>query len=270
MSWLSQSGIHGLSIPMMSPLRTILASAERQSKRRLSDLLGRQVGMEIVAECASGAELLTAIRHHRPDLVVLDVPMTDGDLAQVMQQVPAEDQPSLILTGASEREALLAFDVRALDFLIQPIEERRLREAVERVRTQRLQEQDRSVRQRVMNLLAATDDSAKDRRLAVKVGGRVLLVEVGQIDWIQASGNYVKIKAGTEHYTLREGIGRIAQRLDSKAFVRIHRSIIVNAQRIRELQPCNSGEYMVVLKDGKELSCSRGYRSNLRRFIAAY
>jgi two-component system, LytTR family, response regulator len=270
MSWLSESGVHGLSIPMMNPLRTILASAEQQSRLRLSELLAKQIGLTIVAECANSTETVTAIRRHRPDLAVLDVPMTDGDLAQVMRMLPEEDLPSLILTGASEREALLAFEVRALDFLIQPIEERRLQAAVERVRMRQLQDQDRSVRQRVLNLLAANDEPAKDRRLAVKVGGRVLLLEVDQIDWIQASGNYVKIKVGPEHYTLREGIGRIAQRLDSKAFVRIHRSIIVNAQRIRELQPCNSGEYMVVLKDGKELSCSRGYRSNLRRFIAAY
>ncbi len=254
---------------MMNPLRTILASAERQSRLGLSELLGKQIGLEMVAECTSSAETVTAIYQHRPDLVVLDVPMTDSDLARMIRQIPEEDLPSLILTGTSEREALLAFDVRALDFLIQPIEERRLQAAVERARIHRLQAQDRSVRQRVLNLLAATDEPAKDRRLAVKVGGRVLLVEVDQIDWIQASGNYVKIKVGAEHYTLREGIGRIAQRLDSK-FVRIHRSIIVNAQRIRELQPCNSGEYMVVLKDGKELSCSRGYRSNLRRFIAAH
>ena len=255
---------------MMNPLRTILVSAERQSRRRLSELLAKQIGLEIVAECTNSEDMLTAIRENRPDLVVLDVPMADGDLAQVMSQVPKEDLPSLILTGASEKEALLAFDVRALDFLIQPIEERRLQAAVERVRMQRLQSQDHSVGQRVLNLLASKEDPARDRRLAVKVRGRVLLVEVNEIDWIQASGNYVKINAGAEHYTLREGIGRIAQRLDSKAFVRIHRSIIVNAQRIRELQPCNSGEYMVVLKDGKELSCSRGYRSNLRRFIAAY
>lgn len=254
---------------MMNPLRTILASAERQSRLGLSELLGKQIGLEMVAECTSSAETVTAIYQHRPDLVVLNVPMTDSDLARMIRQIPEEDLPSLILTGTSEREALLAFDVRALDFLIQPIEERRLQAAVERARIHRLQAQDRSVRQRVLNLLAATDEPAKDRRLAVKVGGRVLLVEVDQIDWIQASGNYVKIKVGAEHYTLREGIGRIAQRLDSK-FVRIHRSIIVNAQRIRELQPCNSGEYMVVLKDGKELSCSRGYRSNLRRFIAAH
>src|ERR1700691_2967316 len=100
MSWLSQSGIHGLSIPMMNPLRTILASAERQSRHRLSELLARQMGLEIVAECASSAETLAAIRQHRPDLVVLDVPMTDGDLAHVMRQVPEEDLPSLILTGA--------------------------------------------------------------------------------------------------------------------------------------------------------------------------
>src|ERR1700722_12562694 len=99
MSWLSQSGIHGLSIRMMNPLRTILVSAERQSRRRLSELLAKQIGLEIVAECASSAETLTAIRQYRPDLVVLDVPMTDGDLTHIMHQVPEEDLPSLILTG---------------------------------------------------------------------------------------------------------------------------------------------------------------------------
>jgi two-component system, LytTR family, response regulator len=271
MSLLSQSGIYGLDLPMMNPIRTIVASAEPASRSRLRQLLAQHLDLPVVAECESAAEMVTAILEHRPDLAVVDLAMPDGDPSKAIRQLREEDLPALILTGASERQALLAFDLRALDFLIQPIDERRLQTAIERVRAQQFNVRDRSVTQRVLSLLAgATDDSSTNRRIAVKVGSRVLLVEMDQIDWVQARGNYVTIKVGAESYRLREGIGRIALRLDPKAFVRIHRSIIVNARRIRELQPCNSGEYMVVLKDGKELSCSRSYRANLRRLIAAH
>jgi two-component system LytT family response regulator len=107
-----------------------------------------------------------------------------------------------------------------------------------------------------------------DRRLVIKAGGRVVFLQLDEIDWVEAAANYVKLNAGKESYLLREGIGQIAERLDPRHFVRIHRSTIVNIRRIRELQPCNSGEYIVVLKDGKELSCSRGYRPRLQQLIA--
>jgi two-component system LytT family response regulator len=108
---------------------------------------------------------------------------------------------------------------------------------------------------------------AAGRRLIVKSGGRVVFLSFDEIDWIDAAANYVRIYVGKQPYVLRKGIGEIAERLDPTPFVRIHRSAIVNVQKIKELQPVNSGEYIVVLKDGKELPCSRGYRSGLQELV---
>ena len=104
--------------------------------------------------------------------------------------------------------------------------------------------------------------------MAIKTAGRVVLVDMDDIDWVKAAGNYVELKTSSGSYLLREGIGRLSERLDASQFVRIHRSIIVNLRRIKELQPCNRGEYIVILRDGKQLSCSRSYRARLQQLIA--
>ncbi len=106
-----------------------------------------------------------------------------------------------------------------------------------------------------------------DRRFTIKAGGRVVFLSLDEIDWVEAAANYVKLSVSGQSYRMREAIGRIAQRLDSRQFIRIHRSTIVNVQRIKALEPVNGGEYIVILRDGKELSCSRGYRSGLQQFI---
>jgi len=108
-----------------------------------------------------------------------------------------------------------------------------------------------------------------ERRLVIKTAGRVVFVDTNEIAWVEAAGNYVEVNTSGGRYLLREGIGSLAKRLDANQFVRIHRSIIVNVRKIKELQPCNRGEYVVVLRDGKQLSCSRGYRATLQELIAA-
>jgi two-component system LytT family response regulator len=106
-----------------------------------------------------------------------------------------------------------------------------------------------------------------DDRMVIRAGGKVVFLDVKEIDWIEAAANYVKLNVGKDSYLLREGIGSISERLDPDRFVRIHRSVIVNVRKIKELQPCESGEYIAVLRNGKELSCSRGYRTQLQRLI---
>ena len=255
---------------MAYPIRTIIADEEPATRERLRILLGSESGLEVIEECQSGAETLAAVRSLKPDLLLLGIQMPDCDGFEVLRGIFPEDMPIVILTSPHDRHAMRAFEARAFDFLVRPFDEHRLHAAIERVRMERLHLRDRSLTHRLLHLLAeAQRQPVSDLRLAVKVEGRVLLLELDQIDWIEADGNYVRIKAGAESYSLREGISRIYRRLDPKRFVRIHRSIIVNVRRIRELQPCNSGEYMVVLKDGKELSCSRGYRAGLRQLFAA-
>ncbi len=270
MGWISQVDTYFSGMEMMSSMRVIVADAGATSRSRLSELLAGYTNLQVVAVCSNTAEMISATIDLKPDVLLLDLDMPDRDPIAALKSLPAEDMPSIILTAASETWAVRAFEVRALDFLLKPYDSTRLHQAIERVRTERLSAHDRSITYQLLSLLAGAQNGAiPERRIAIKVGGRVLLLEQDQVDWIEADGNYVRVRAGSESYSLREGIGHFHRRLDPKLFVRIHRSIIVNVRRIRELQPCNSGEYMVVLKDGKELSCSRGYRSGLRSIIAA-
>jgi two-component system LytT family response regulator len=272
MSWFPQiePSLDEIQAPYRNPTRAIIADEEAAARARLGILLASEADVEVVAECQSGAETVAAVRSLKTGLLLLSIPLPDCDGFEVLRNISPEDMPMVILTSPHGRHAMRAFEARALDFLVKPLDERRLHAAIERVRMERANVRDRILTYQLLRLLADSQrQPVSDSRLAVKVEGRVVLLELDQIDWIQADGNYVCIKAGAESYMPREAIGRIQGRLDPKRFVRIHRSIIVNARRIRELQPCNSGEYMVVLKDGKELSCSRGYRASLRQLLAA-
>jgi two-component system LytT family response regulator len=137
------------------------------------------------------------------------------------------------------------------------------------MRTELLKAHDRKLTHRILDLLTeAKTGSQTERRLVIKTGGRVVFVDTNEIAWVEAAGNYVEVNTSSGRYLLREGIGSLSKRLDPNEFVRIHRSIIVNVRKIKELQPCNRGEYVVVLRDGKQLSCSRGYRAKLQELIA--
>jgi two-component system LytT family response regulator len=176
--------------------------------------------------------------------------------------------PIVIFTTAYDQYAVRAFEAHALDYLLKPFDQDRLHSAIERARAELLKSTDRDLTNRLLDLLAQSRTESKgDRRLIIKAGGRVVFLDTDDIDWVEAAANYVKLHVGKDSYVLREGIGRISERLDPIQFVRIHRSAIANVRKIKELQPCNSGEYIVVLKDGKELSCSRGYRSGLQQLI---
>jgi two-component system, LytTR family, response regulator len=271
MGWFPQIDSRPRGMGMMIPeIRTIIADDEPVQRERLRYLLAAEPGVEVVAECADVLETIAAVKTHKPNLLWLDIQMIGADGFQDLKNVVATDMPVVIFTSTDHQRVVKAFELRALDYLLKPVGAEQIHAAVEKTRAELLRGSDREFTHRILNLLSgATPQAETDRRLMVKTNGRMILVELDQISWIEAAGNYVRIRVGSESYMLREGIGRIAQRLDSRHFVRIHRSMIVNVRRIKELQPCNGGEYMVVLKDGKQLSCSRGYRANLQEMIAA-
>jgi len=200
---------------------------------------------------------------------LLDIEMQDTDGFLVLNCISRQDMPIVIFTSTNDQYAIRAFEARALDYLLKPFDQTRLHAAMERARSELVKMHDRHLTHRILDLLAeARTGSPTDRRLVIKTGGRVVFVEMDEIDWVEAAGNYVELKTSSGSYLLREGIGHFSARLDPGQFVRIHRSIIVNVRKIKELQPCNRGEYMVVLRDGKQLSCSRGYRTKLQQLIA--
>ncbi len=253
---------------MTTTIRTIVSDDEPLAREKLRILLASEAGVRIVAECRDGRQTIDALQTYKPDLLLLDIQMPGADGFQVLSAIPADDMPLVVFTTAYDQYAIRAFETHAVDYLLKPFDHERLHKAIERIRSELLKTNDREMTQRILDLLAGTRaESRVTKRLAIKAAGRVVFLDVEEIDWVEAAANYVRLHVGKESHLLRESIGRISERLDPDRFVRVHRSTIVNVRRIKELQPCNSGEYIVVLKDGKELSCSRGYRTELDHLI---
>ena len=245
-------------------IRTLIADDEQLAREKLRIFLAAEPEVEVIAECKAGDDAIAAVYNFRPDLLFLDIQMPEADGFQVLEAVPAQSKPAVIFTTAYEKYAIRAFEAHALDYLLKPFDQERLHSAVERVRAEFFRRGSARLENAGQDRL---NTLCNDRRLVFRTGGRILFLDVDEIDWIEASANYVRLHAGAECYSLRETIAHISDRLHPDRFVRIHRSLIVNIGKIKELQPCNSGEYIVVLKNGKELSCSRGYRRGLQRFI---
>lgn len=253
---------------MIPDIRTIIADREQPSRSHLRAMLESEAGVQVLAECTDGRDTVHAVQTHKPDLLLLDARLTGTNGLPVLNPLPAAEQPLLIFTSTHPGDAARAFEAHALDYLLKPLDQTRLHAALERTRVELLRAQDRHLTRRLLDFLAETQsESPMDKRLVVKSEGRVVFLKMDEIDWIEAAANYVRLQAGSHSYLMREGISRIAARLDPNQ-LRIHRSIIVNVHRIKELQPCNRGEYMVILDSGKQLSCSRGFRAQLQQLIA--
>ena len=252
----------------MSPeIRSIIADDELLAREKLRILLESEGGVHVLAECRDGSQTIAALQELQPDLVFLDVQMPPTDGFQVLRSIPHERMPLVIFTTAYDGYAIRAFEEQALDYLLKPFDQQRLHRAIERTRAELLKLHDGLLARQMVQLFGTAAPKPRSERLVIKTGGRVLFLDTNEIDWIEAAANYVRVHAGKESLLVRENIGTLCQRLDSGNFLRIHRSIITNVSKIKELQPCNSGEYIVILKDGKELPCSRSYRTQLLQFI---
>jgi two-component system, LytTR family, response regulator len=254
------------------PVRAIIADDERLARTKLRILLHAEPDVQVVAECADGRQTVSAIHAHLPDLLLLDIQMPDLDGFQVLSQISPSEMPVVIFTSAYDQYAIRAFEAHALDYLLKPFDQGRLHHAIERVRSELHKSQDRDMTRRILDLLfhvrsQSRSASEQEGRLVIKTKGRVVFLNLEEIDWVEAAANYVRLNVGKESYLFRETISRTSERLNPNIFIRIHRSKIVNVRKIKELIPVNSGEYIVVLKTGKELSCSRGYRAALQRVI---
>jgi len=254
-------------------VRVVIADDERLARQKMRILLEAEPSIAVVAECQDGRQTVSAISCLRPDLLLLDIQMPDLDGFQVLNQIPPEEMPLVIFTSAYDQYAIRAFEAHALDYLLKPFDQERLHQAIERARMDLLKSGNREFTNRLMELLARLKAGAPGQpgepqdRLVIKAKGRVIFLDLNEIDWVEAAANYVRLNVGKESYLLRETISRTSERLNPSEFIRIHRSTIVNVRKIKELIPVNSGEYVVVLKNGKELSCSRGYRAQLQQVI---
>jgi two-component system LytT family response regulator len=259
--------------PNGSAIRTIIADDERLARRKLRILLGSEPQVEVVAECPNGRQTVSAIRSFRPDILLLDIQMPDLNGFDVLSEISSDEMPQVIFTSAYDQYAIRAFEAHALDYLLKPFDQDRLHAAIERASLEIRKSRDQEFTNRVLELLSTVKSQKKptpefEDRLAIRTNGRVVFLNLDEIHWVEAAANYVRLNTAKDSYLFRETISRISERLNPADFVRIHRSMIVNVRRIKELIPVNSGEYVVVLNSGKELSCSRGYRANLQHLIA--
>jgi two-component system, LytTR family, response regulator len=255
-----------------SPLRVIIADDERLARKKLHILLESEPEVKVVAECEDGRQTISAIHAHLPDLLLLDIQMPDLDGFEVLNEVPPGEMPVVIFTSAYDQYAIRAFEAHALDYLLKPFDQERLHHSIERACSEVRKSGDREITHRIMDLLSRVRSQTRsgpepEGRLVIRAKGRVIFLNLDEIDWVEAAANYVRLNVGKESYFFRETISRIAERLNPNLFIRIHRSTIVNVRKIKELIPVNSGEYIVILKTGKELSCSRGYRAGLQSVI---
>jgi len=234
--------------------RALIVDDEALARERVRTLLADAPGITIVAECSGGREAVAKILAERPDLVFLDVQMPDLDGFDVLEAVASEWLPAVIFVTAYDEYAIKAFDVHAIDYLLKPIEPERFRKALARVKKR--------------DLLALLDERPIDR-LVIRTRSKVSFLKPSEIDWIEADGKHAVLHAGRETHVVRHTLTRLEQRLVPHGFVRVHRSAIVNVDRIKELEPWFHGEYVVILNDGTKLTSSAAHSQALHRIIDA-
>jgi two-component system LytT family response regulator len=246
------------------PIRALVVDDEPLARERIVTLLAKE-DVEVVGECADGAAAIDAILRLSPDLAFLDVQMPGADGFDVIQLVGPSKMPPVIFVTAYDNYALRAFEVHALDYLLKPFDRDRFHAALERARQEIERRQNGALEKRLLALVRDLRPAAQRLdRLVVKSGGRVFFVKAEEIDWIEAAGNYVRLHLGADSHLFRETMNALEARLDPDRFFRIHRSRIVNMERIQELQPWFNGEYLVLLRNGTKLTLSRGYREKLQ------
>ena len=254
-------------------IRTIIADDEELARRGLRALSQRCEELELVCECRNGREAVEAIHRHRPDLVFLDVQMPGKTGFDVISAITDGPRPHVVFVTAYDKFALRAFEVHALDYLLKPVNEERFDAAVERVREAMSHATDSAMLQRFSQAAAELQVAASPSmatamdRLPIKANGRIIILRLSEIDWIEADGDYVSIHARGKSWLMRETIAAVELRLALSGFVRIHRSTLVNAEQVKELRPRDKGEYTVVLNDGTELKLTRNYRASVERLI---
>ena len=249
-------------------IRAVIVDDEPLARRRIRSLLVEAGDVEVVAECANGRKAIQAIEASPPDLLFLDIQMPEVDGFDVLRAIGVGHVPVVIFVTAYDQFALRAFEAHALDYLLKPFDDERFGAALQRARERIRQQQGGDLDGQLRALLQEVrGDRGYLRRLAVPTGPRSVFVRTEEIDWIEAERNYIRLHAGGRTHLLRENLSRIESALDPAAFCRIHRSTIVNVDRIQAVESLFGGEYLVVLHDGTRLTSGRSYRRNLHALM---
>ena len=267
-------------------IRTVIVDDEVLSRRGVEIRLRDEPDFEILAQCANGREALAAIQQLKPDLVFLDIQMPGMSGFEVLAHLPQESLPVVVFVTAYDQYAIQAFEARAIDYLLKPIDEVRFNTALRRVREHALAKSAADQRDRLMAIIAeitgcgelALDEllehgpkAIAGRRpevLPIRQGRETVRVPVAAIQWIDAAGDYMCIHASGDTHILRGTMKELEALLDPKRFQRVHRSTIVNLNQVKSLRAHMNGEYFLTLEGGHELKLSRTYRDKVEYFLS--
>lgn len=276
---------HAAGTPMNErKIRAIVVDDEQLARRGIQLRLEGFRDIEVIAECANGREALEAIAREEPDLMFLDIQMPGVSGFDVLARIPHESLPMTVFVTAYDRYALDAFEAQALDYLLKPINDTRFVQAIDRVRTAWQQRHALDQRAKLMKLLADTQGSGSldvqtlrdqlhvltrtyPKVLPIREEDGTVRVDVRTIDWIDAAGDYMCVHADGKTYVLRETMKSLESMLDPDIFQRVHRSTIVNVNRVKRLRPHTNGEYFLTLEDGQEIKLSRSYRDRVDQLL---
>jgi two-component system LytT family response regulator len=250
---------------MNEKITALIVDDEPLARKFILRMLEKHHSVEIIGECGNGKDAVHRIREEKPDLVFLDVQMPEMDGFTTLKTLGAECLPQIVFVTAYEQYAIRAFEIHALDYLLKPFDQPRFDKAIKRV-GEKFADRDK-VHTEQKQIAALLENIAQKpaylERLVIKTCGRIIFLKTAEIDWIQADDKYAHLHIGNKSHLVRQTLGALEAQLDPQNFIRIHRSAIVNVERIKELQPLFTGEHTVVLESGTKLSLSRSYKNKL-------
>lgn len=252
-------------------IRTLIVDDEPLARRTIRDLLSGDTEIEITGECGSGHEAVDFIRRQPPDILILDIQMPGMNGFEVLARIDHGRIPAIVFITAFDQYALKAFEVHAMDYLLKPFTDERfsetMRQAKSHVELREMNRLSQSLRDLLDEYARAETGALKRKsfltRFMIKTGSRVVFVNASDVDWITADNYYIKLHVNGKSHLLRISMNELEEKLDPKRFLRIHRSTIINFDRVKELHQNPNGEYIVVLKNGTELKLSRSRRERL-------
>lgn len=247
------------------PFTALIVDDEPLARQGLRLLLSGDSEFHAIHEAKNGLEAVTAIRTAHPDLVFLDVQMPEMDGMSVVREIGAEQMPSVVFVTAHDQYAIQAFEINAVDYLLKPVTAARFAQTLERSKLRLHGDPTNEAGSRILAMLETlTSPNRYAKRLAVRSAGRTVFIEVQDIDWMKAAENYVQLHGARETHLLHITMNTLEKSLDPEQFLRVHRSVIINLQRIKELQPATHGEYLITLHNGTRLQSGRIYSARLR------
>ncbi len=250
-------------------IRAIIIDDEPLAREKVQLFAKGETDIEIVDICANGHEAIASYHQFKPDLLFLDIQMPEMTGFDVLSHLHSDPLPGVIFITAYDEYALRAFEFHALDYLLKPFDRERFQKAVMHAReTLKSNTPDHVSTEQIRALLDSMKKPAGTLdRLIVKTNGRIIFLRIEEIDWMEAAGNYIKLHVGNESHLVRETMNNLEQQLDPQKFIRVHRSTIINIEKIKELQPYFNGEYKIFLTNNTQVILSRGYRDNFTKVL---